>query len=147
MLFRSDGCHSTEVNMKAKEQETSVFPKIGASTTLALDAELGQLHGMGPNALGELKQALGLAQIMAPWQYWVFNTISFRNQEGVKRSNCRQPAIDCAGLIAPAYLKFYEFVHIPLVRSLRASHSYPMDELLNLGLHHATSNHYEWREF
>jgi uncharacterized protein YdhG (YjbR/CyaY superfamily) len=59
--------------MKAKEQGTSAFPKIGAPATRALEAagytrleqltkvseaELGQLHGMGPKALGILREAL-----------------------------------------------------------------------------------------
>jgi uncharacterized protein YdhG (YjbR/CyaY superfamily) len=59
--------------MKAKEQETSAFPKIGAPATRALEAagysrleqltkvteaELGQLHGMGPKALGILRETL-----------------------------------------------------------------------------------------
>jgi uncharacterized protein YdhG (YjbR/CyaY superfamily) len=57
----------------AKEQGTSVFPKIGAPATRALEAarytrleqltkvteaELGQLHGMGPKALGILRETL-----------------------------------------------------------------------------------------
>jgi hypothetical protein len=59
--------------MKQDEQNNSDFPKIGAPATRALEAagysrleqltkvteaELGQLHGMGPNALGKLSQAL-----------------------------------------------------------------------------------------
>jgi uncharacterized protein YdhG (YjbR/CyaY superfamily) len=59
--------------MKAKEHETSVFPKISAPATRALEAagysrleqltkvteaELGQLHGMGPKALGILRGTL-----------------------------------------------------------------------------------------
>ena len=62
--------------MKAKnkeQQETSPFPKIGAPATRALDtagysrleqltkvteAELGQLHGMGPKALDILRETL-----------------------------------------------------------------------------------------
>ena len=57
----------------AKEQGTSAFPKIGAPATRALEAagytrleqltkiteaELGQLHGMGPKALGILRESL-----------------------------------------------------------------------------------------
>ena len=57
----------------AKEQGTSAFPKIGAPATRALEAagysrleqltkiseaELGQLHGMGPKALGILRETL-----------------------------------------------------------------------------------------
>ena len=59
--------------MSAKEQETSTFPKTGAPATRALEAagysrleqlaktteaELSQLHGMGPKALGILRAAL-----------------------------------------------------------------------------------------
>jgi len=59
--------------MKAKEQEPSVFPKIGAPATRALEAagyfrleqltkvseaELAQLHGMGPKALGIFRETL-----------------------------------------------------------------------------------------
>ena len=59
--------------MKAKEQETDVFPKIGAPAMRALEAagysrleqltkvteaELGQLHGMGTKALGILRETL-----------------------------------------------------------------------------------------
>ena len=59
--------------MKSKKQEAGSFPKIGAPAMRALEAagyfrleqltkvteaELGQLHGMGPNALGKLRQAL-----------------------------------------------------------------------------------------
>ena len=55
------------------KQETSDFPKIGAPATRALaaagytrleqltkvtEAELGQLHGMGPKALGILRETL-----------------------------------------------------------------------------------------
>jgi len=57
----------------AKEQGTSAFPKIGSPATRALEAagytrleqltklteaELGQLHGMGPKALGILRETL-----------------------------------------------------------------------------------------
>ena len=56
-----------------KDKNTSAFPKIGAPATRALvaagysrlnqltkasEAELGQLHGMGPKALGILRDAL-----------------------------------------------------------------------------------------
>ncbi len=59
--------------MKDKEQETSVFPKIGAPATRALEAagssrleqltkvteaEVSQLHGIGPNALDQLRHSL-----------------------------------------------------------------------------------------
>ena len=59
--------------MEAKKQEANAFPKIGAPATRALEAagysrleqltkvteaELGQLHGMGPKALGILHDAL-----------------------------------------------------------------------------------------
>jgi uncharacterized protein YdhG (YjbR/CyaY superfamily) len=59
--------------MKSKEQETSVFPKISAPATRALvaagfsrleqltkitEAELSQLHGMGPKALRILREKL-----------------------------------------------------------------------------------------
>ena len=59
--------------MKAKKQEMSDFPKIGAPATRALEAagysrfeqltkvteaELAQLHGMGPKALGILRDTL-----------------------------------------------------------------------------------------
>ena len=61
--------------MKAKnqQQEANAFPKIGAPAMRVLtasgythleqlthvtEAELGQLHGMGPNALGKLREAL-----------------------------------------------------------------------------------------
>ena len=59
--------------MKSKEQEASAFPKIGSPATRALEAagyshleqltniteaELGQLHGMGPKALVILRESL-----------------------------------------------------------------------------------------
>lgn len=59
--------------MKVKSHPTSAFPKIGAPATRALEAagysrleqltkiseaELGQLHGMGPKALGILRETL-----------------------------------------------------------------------------------------
>lgn len=59
--------------MKSKEQEASAFPKTGSPATRALEAagyshleqltkvseaEIGQLHGMGPKALGILRETL-----------------------------------------------------------------------------------------
>jgi len=59
--------------LKATKQEANTFPKIGAPATRALEAagysrleqltnvteaELGQLHGMGPKALGILRETL-----------------------------------------------------------------------------------------
>ena len=59
--------------MKKETRTDNDFPKIGAPATRALEAagytslkqltkvseaELGQLHGMGPNALGKLREAL-----------------------------------------------------------------------------------------
>ena len=59
--------------MNNKSHPPAAFPKIGAPATRALEAagytslkqltkvseaELGQLHGMGPNALGKLREAL-----------------------------------------------------------------------------------------
>jgi len=61
------------MQLKKQDQQESPFPKIGAPATRALEAagysrleqltkvteaELAKLHGMGPNALGKLKQAL-----------------------------------------------------------------------------------------
>ena len=37
MLLHNDMRHSTGVDMRAKEQETSVFPKIGAPAIRALE--------------------------------------------------------------------------------------------------------------
>ncbi len=61
------------MQLKKQEQQESPFPKIGAPATRALnaagysrleqltkvtEAELGQLHGMGPKALGILRETL-----------------------------------------------------------------------------------------
>jgi hypothetical protein len=63
---------------KTKTQQESNFPKIGAPALRALhsdgytrleqlskvsEAELGKLHGMGPKALGILKEALSTKRL------------------------------------------------------------------------------------